>query len=159
MQILRLLDNETIEAEDISEAKEMVDDYMSRNQEDFDDFSAPDDLYADLLDQLDNLEVSSAFLTLLLASTVTWKRHGRCKKTISYQINASRSSSGALQGDRLHAARVLDVLQAQQPVAVNHIGKGVGSKDKDNKEREKEREKERNAALAMKMQLAQGGLQ
>ena len=77
MQILRLLDNETIEAEDISEAKEMVDDYMSRNQEDFDDFSAPDDLYADLLDQLDNLEVSTAFVRcwLFVPSTITWKRH------------------------------------------------------------------------------------
>ena len=47
-------------------------------------------------------------------------------------------------------------MQAQQPVAVNHIGKDT--KTKENKEREKEREKERNAVLAMKLQLAGGGL-
>ena len=47
-------------------------------------------------------------------------------------------------------------VQAQQPVAVNHIGKDT--KTKENKEREREREKERNAVLAMKLQLAGGGL-
>lgn len=36
----------------------MVEDYMQRNQDDFDDFAEPDDLYADLIEQLDNLEVS-----------------------------------------------------------------------------------------------------
>ncbi len=45
-------------------------------------------------------------------------------------------------------------LQAQQPVAVNHIGKDT---KKESKEREKEREKERNAVMAMKLQLAGGG--
>jgi len=47
-------------------------------------------------------------------------------------------------------------LQAQQPVAINHIGKDT--KTKESKEREREREKERNAVMAMKLQLAGGGL-
>ena len=34
-------------------------DYLDRNQEDFDFFSCPDDSYEDVLEQLDNLEVSS----------------------------------------------------------------------------------------------------
>lgn len=45
-------------------------------------------------------------------------------------------------------------VQAQQPVAVNHIGKDT---KKESKEREKEREKERNAVIAMKLQIAGGG--
>ena len=71
VQLLRLLDNEAIEAEDLAEAKDMVDDYMIRNQEDFDDFGNPDDLYADLIDQLDNLEVSPAFSSITSADGST----------------------------------------------------------------------------------------
>ena len=103
MQILRLLDNETIEAEDISEAKEMVDDYMSRNQEDFDDFSAPDDLYADLLDQLDNLEVSTAFLNLFLFCARHDHMAEACfsvKTTIMIRSIPSFGAALALQGVR-----------------------------------------------------------
>ena len=66
MQILRLLDNEAIEPEDVSESKDMVEDYLQRNQDDFEDFADPDDLYTDLVDQLDNLEVDSSHLFLCL---------------------------------------------------------------------------------------------
>lgn len=58
-QILRLLDNEAIEAEDLNEVQSSVNDYLDRNQEDFDFFSCPDDSYEDVLEQLDNLEVCS----------------------------------------------------------------------------------------------------
>ena len=44
--------------DDMSNAKEMVDDYMERNQEDFDEFSTPDDVYEEILQDLDSLEVS-----------------------------------------------------------------------------------------------------
>ena len=43
--------------DDMSNAKEMVDDYMERNQEDFDEFSTPDDVYEEILQDLDSLEV------------------------------------------------------------------------------------------------------
>lgn len=59
LQILRLLDNEAIDAEDLSEVQSSVADYLERNQEDFDFFSCPDDSYVDVLEQLDNLEVCS----------------------------------------------------------------------------------------------------
>lgn len=59
MQILRLLDNEAIEPEAVVGSKEMVEDYLQRNEDDFDDFADPDDLYADLLEELDNLEVKT----------------------------------------------------------------------------------------------------
>ena len=57
LQILRLLENEAIDPEAVAVAKELVDDYIERNQDDFESFEDPDDLYADLLDKLDNLEV------------------------------------------------------------------------------------------------------
>ena len=48
--------------DDMSNSKEMVDDYMERNQEDFDEFSAPDDVYEEILHHLDSLEVSEPCL-------------------------------------------------------------------------------------------------
>ena len=33
--------------------KDLVEDYLERNQDDFDDFSSPDDLYIELLEKLD----------------------------------------------------------------------------------------------------------
>ena len=56
-QMLRLLDNEQLNPEDIEEVKDMVDDYLERNQESFSEFETPDDLYAGLIEQLDSLEV------------------------------------------------------------------------------------------------------
>ncbi|CAL5228864.1 g12075 [Coccomyxa viridis] len=55
-QMLRLLDNEALAVDDMSNAKEMVDDYMERNQEDFEDFVSPDDVYEEILHHLDSLE-------------------------------------------------------------------------------------------------------
>ena len=43
--------------DDMSNIKEMVDDYMERNQEDFEDFVSPDDVYEEILHHLDSLEV------------------------------------------------------------------------------------------------------
>ncbi|KAI7844515.1 hypothetical protein COHA_001873 [Chlorella ohadii] len=54
-QILRLLDNDAMAAEDVEGVKDLVDDYLERNQEDFDEFDTPDDIYADLVDQLDGM--------------------------------------------------------------------------------------------------------
>lgn len=46
--------------DDMSNIKEMVDDYMERNQEDFEDFVSPDDIYEEILHHLDSLEVRQA---------------------------------------------------------------------------------------------------
>ncbi|GAB4817698.1 hypothetical protein N2152v2_004744 [Parachlorella kessleri] len=54
-QMLRLLDNDAISAEDVEGVKDLVEDYIDRNQEDFEDFTNPDDLYELLLPQLDNM--------------------------------------------------------------------------------------------------------
>ncbi|KAL4431048.1 hypothetical protein ABPG75_006304 [Micractinium tetrahymenae] len=54
-QLLRLLDNDAVQAEDVEGVKDLVDDYLERNQDDFEEFDTPDDLYADLIEQLDGM--------------------------------------------------------------------------------------------------------
>ena len=57
--MLRLLDNEALDEEDpaIDTVKDMLDDYLDRNQEDFEEFEVPDDIYEGIMPQLDGLEV------------------------------------------------------------------------------------------------------
>ena len=52
-QMLRLFDNDEITTEDVEGIKDLVDDYLDRNQDDPEDFDTPDDLYADVLEQLE----------------------------------------------------------------------------------------------------------
>ncbi|EPS65330.1 hypothetical protein M569_09447, partial [Genlisea aurea] len=55
--ILRLLDNDELSPEQVNDVKDFLDDYVERNQEDFDDFGEVDDLYNSLpLDKVDALE-------------------------------------------------------------------------------------------------------
>lgn len=53
-KMLRLLDNEVIESEDVGDVRELVDDYIDRCMESPDEFVNPDDIYADLVDMLDS---------------------------------------------------------------------------------------------------------
>ena len=52
---------QALAVDDMSNIKEMVDDYMERNQEDFEDFVSPDDVYEEILHHLDSLEVPASF--------------------------------------------------------------------------------------------------
>lgn len=54
-QLLRLMENDELSPEDVDGVKDLVDDYLDRNQEDFDEFSAPDDMYEEFLSQLDSM--------------------------------------------------------------------------------------------------------
>ncbi|KAK9664678.1 hypothetical protein RND81_14G060700 [Saponaria officinalis] len=55
--ILRLLDNEELSPEQVNDAKDFLEDYVERNQEDFDEFSDVDELYSTLpLDKVEGLE-------------------------------------------------------------------------------------------------------
>ncbi|XWS42453.1 hypothetical protein CRYUN_Cryun16bG0015400 [Craigia yunnanensis] len=52
--ILRLLDNDELSPEQVNDVKDFLDDYVERNQEDFDEFSDVDELYNSLpLDKVD----------------------------------------------------------------------------------------------------------
>ncbi|CAJ1793883.1 unnamed protein product [Sphenostylis stenocarpa] len=55
--ILRLLDNDELSPEQVNDVKDFLDDYVERNQEDFDDFNDVDELYSSLpLDKVETLE-------------------------------------------------------------------------------------------------------
>ena len=51
--VLRLVDNEALQPEDVADLKDLVEDYIDRNQDDFDEFGDVEDMYADL--ELDDL--------------------------------------------------------------------------------------------------------
>ncbi|KAG2686303.1 hypothetical protein I3843_09G000800 [Carya illinoinensis] len=55
--ILRLLDNDELSPEQVNDVRDFLEDYVDRNQEDFDEFSDVDDLYNTLpLDKVESLE-------------------------------------------------------------------------------------------------------
>ncbi|KAK9079207.1 hypothetical protein SSX86_000877 [Deinandra increscens subsp. villosa] len=55
--ILRLLDNDELSPEQVNDVKDFLDDYVERNQEDFDEFEDVDMLYINLpLDKVESLE-------------------------------------------------------------------------------------------------------
>ena len=53
-QMLRLLDNDVIRAEDVEDIQELVDDYLERCEESPDEFNNPDDIYIEMLDILES---------------------------------------------------------------------------------------------------------
>ncbi|KAK9290752.1 hypothetical protein L1049_008928 [Liquidambar formosana] len=55
--ILRLLDNDELSPEQVNDVKDFLDDYVERNQEDFEEFEDVDELYNSLpLDKVESLE-------------------------------------------------------------------------------------------------------
>eukprot|EP00803_Ostreobium_quekettii_P010086 evm.model.scf_310.3 EVM.evm.TU.scf_310.3 scf_310:9187-17505(+) len=58
-QVMRCLDNETVNAEDVGDIKEMVEWYVDQNQEDFDSFAVADECYDPLLDRLNAVVISA----------------------------------------------------------------------------------------------------
>ncbi|CAK9155281.1 unnamed protein product [Ilex paraguariensis] len=55
--ILRLLDNDELSPEQVNDVKDFLDDYVERNQEDFEEFSDVDELYNSLpLDKVESIE-------------------------------------------------------------------------------------------------------
>ncbi|XP_059647301.1 general negative regulator of transcription subunit 3 isoform X2 [Cornus florida] len=55
--ILRLLDNDELSPEQVNDVKDFLDDYVERNQDDFEEFSDVDELYISLpLDKVETLE-------------------------------------------------------------------------------------------------------
>ena len=52
----KLVEDDALEPADAEDLKDLVEDYLERNQEDFDEFVEPEDMYADLdLDELEEL--------------------------------------------------------------------------------------------------------
>ncbi|XP_023757826.1 uncharacterized protein LOC111906302 [Lactuca sativa] len=66
--ILRLLDNDELSPEQVDDDKDFIDDYVERNQEDFDEFGDVDILYTTL--SLDKIEVLEDLVTIRLPGLV-----------------------------------------------------------------------------------------
>ena len=45
---MRLLENDVVSSEQVLDLKDMIDDYLERNQDDPDDFTDPDEIYESL---------------------------------------------------------------------------------------------------------------
>ncbi|KAL3701319.1 hypothetical protein R1sor_019341 [Riccia sorocarpa] len=72
--LLRLLDNDELSPEQVNDVKEFVQDYVERNQEDFEEFAEPADLYQSLpLDKIEALELLDAAPVVVPAIVVKEK--------------------------------------------------------------------------------------
>ncbi|XP_068305681.1 uncharacterized protein [Pyrus communis] len=70
--ILRLLDNDELSPEQVNDVKDFLEDYVERNQEDFDEFSEVDELYNTLaLDKVESLEDLAIIPPGLIKPTAT----------------------------------------------------------------------------------------
>ncbi|MCO5593544.1 hypothetical protein L7F22_047558 [Adiantum nelumboides] len=70
-QILRLLDNDGVSPEQVNDVKDLVEDYVERNQEDFDEFGEVDELYSviplEKIEALENMESLASATSVLLS--------------------------------------------------------------------------------------------
>ncbi|KAF7819301.1 CCR4-NOT transcription complex subunit 3-like isoform X1 [Senna tora] len=97
--LLRLLDNEELSPEQVNDVKDFLEDYVERNQEDFDEFSDVDELYSSVpLDKVESLEdlvtigppgLAKVFVyTLLLCGL---------KTSLAASASASQTSGASVQ--------------------------------------------------------------
>lgn len=105
-QIMRALDNEAIELEDVQEIRELVEDYMERNQEDFDQFASTDDIYEPLLDKLDTT-------VPVPAAAASGPKAAGSKKEESAAAAAEREAEKQRERERAAALAAKAQLQAQ----------------------------------------------
>ncbi len=60
------MENEEVQPEDVQEdIKPLIDDYLERGEDDFEEFEDVDDMYAQFIDQLDGLETQMPASTVL----------------------------------------------------------------------------------------------
>ncbi|KAK8633804.1 hypothetical protein V6N13_014640 [Hibiscus sabdariffa] len=88
--ILRLLDNDELSPEQVNDVKDFLDDYVERNQEDFDEFSDVDELYSSLsLDKADSLEDLVAIGPLSKAAPVLGLKPSLASSTPQVPVSSS----------------------------------------------------------------------
>lgn len=138
-QLLRLLDNDEIDAEDVENIEELVDDYLERCQDSPDEFANPDDLY-----------VGSQSFSILLSSF----------KVFRYLIFRTNQNIDYIYDQY---CRYLDFLEEMSSLNDSALGQTQAKPGRDReaqleKEREeREREKQKAAAAAAKALLAAQG--
>ncbi|XP_010672078.1 uncharacterized protein LOC104888733 isoform X2 [Beta vulgaris subsp. vulgaris] len=87
--ILRLLDNDELSAEHVNDVKDFLEDYVERNQEDFDEFSDVDEFYSTL--PLDKVEALEDLVTMGQPGLA--KAGGATSSVLSLKTSSSTSSS------------------------------------------------------------------
>nr|KJB45058.1 hypothetical protein B456_007G287600 [Gossypium raimondii] len=88
--ILRLLDNDELSPEQVNDVKDFLDDYVERNQEDFDEFSDVDELYNSLaLDKVDALEDLVAIGPLSKAAPILGLKPSLASSTSQGPVSSS----------------------------------------------------------------------
>ncbi|PPD68916.1 hypothetical protein GOBAR_DD34210 [Gossypium barbadense] len=88
--ILRLLDNDELSPEQVNDVKDFLDDYVERNQEDFDEFSDVDELYNSLaLDKVDALEDLVAIGPLSKAPPILGLKPSLASSTSQLPVSSS----------------------------------------------------------------------
>nr|KYP63772.1 CCR4-NOT transcription complex subunit 3 [Cajanus cajan] len=98
--ILRLLDNDELSPEQVNDVKDFLDDYVERNQEDFDDFTDVDDLYSSL--PLDKVETLEDLVTIppgisKVAPSLSLKNSSTVSVSQSASASASQTSDTSVQ--------------------------------------------------------------
>ncbi|XP_014491279.1 general negative regulator of transcription subunit 3-like isoform X1 [Vigna radiata var. radiata] len=96
--ILRLLDNDELSPEQVNDVKDFLDDYVERNQEDFDEFNDVDELYSSLpLDKVETLEDLVTIPTGLskVAPSLGVKNSSAVSTSQSASASASQTSEQA----------------------------------------------------------------
>eukprot|EP00227_Mantoniella_beaufortii_P021706 CAMPEP_0197603914 /NCGR_PEP_ID=MMETSP1326-20131121/40156_1 /TAXON_ID=1155430 /ORGANISM="Genus nov. species nov., Strain RCC2288" /LENGTH=278 /DNA_ID=CAMNT_0043171495 /DNA_START=60 /DNA_END=893 /DNA_ORIENTATION=+ len=88
--VLRLVDNEALNPEDVNDLKDLVDDYLERNQEDFDEFGEVEEMYAEL--NLDELDIAA------MAHEVVHEKSKSSDKTAEDDDELGLSSGGSVSG-------------------------------------------------------------
>ncbi|KAL2511427.1 transcription regulator NOT2/NOT3/NOT5 family protein [Abeliophyllum distichum] len=113
--ILRLLDNDELSPEQVNDVKDFLDDYVERNQEDFEEFSDVDDLYSSLpLDKVESLEelVTIGAPALVKATVTTSIQQGASGQE---QVDETASQ------DRSHATPVAGAAVDSSTVTISSV--------------------------------------
>ena len=101
--VLRLVDNEALQPEDVADLKDLVEDYIDRNQDDFEEFGDVEDMYADL--ELDDLAeaVASGEVSHDVgkpAACRSWRRRAPTKRRSPWMAADGAPSQGSRAGQR-----------------------------------------------------------
>ncbi|QHN86933.1 CCR4-NOT transcription complex subunit [Arachis hypogaea] len=131
--ILRLLDNDELSPEQVNDVKDFLDDYVERNQEDFDEFSDVDELYSSLpLDKVETLEdlvtippgLSKATPSLSLKNTLavsaSQSASASASQTSEQADDTASQDSNSDIGARTPPAKVSGIISATSTPAGNH---------------------------------------
>ncbi|KAK3146580.1 hypothetical protein QOZ80_3BG0268310 [Eleusine coracana subsp. coracana] len=89
--ILRLLDNDELSPEQVNDVKDFLEDYVERNQEDFDEFSDVEDLYSTL--PMEKVEALEDMVSLAASSLVKGVASVSTSAVLSSKSSVTTTSS------------------------------------------------------------------